>query len=116
MLANRPPFNVRQSVHPALHFRSKAQSRTAVALLAMLPWLVGRISADDQIAAAAEKDAKAEAAWLRHGFSDMQREKIRAALQLGIDQKFVPGGALLIIHQGEPIFREGFGVASLDTR
>src|SRR5215204_5851909 len=112
MLANRPPFNVRQSMRPTNHFLSQAGQKVAVALLAMLPWLVGGISAEDQIAAAAVKDAKAEAAWLRHGFSDMQRDKIRAALQLGIDQKFVPGGTMLIIHRGEPILREGFGVAS----
>src|SRR5688572_18294647 len=101
MLANRSPFHVRQPMPPTNHFRSQAGQKVAVALLAMLPWLVGGISADDQISAAAVKDAKAEAAWLRHGFTGAQRDKIRAALQLGIDQKFVPGGAMLIIHQGE---------------
>jgi CubicO group peptidase (beta-lactamase class C family) len=81
-----------------------------------LPWLVAdRTAADDQAAVSAVKDAKAETAWVRHGFSNAQRDTIRAALQWGIDQKFVPGGALLIIHRGEPIFREGFGVASLET-
>ncbi len=62
------------------------------------------------------RDAQAEEAWLRHGLTAAQRENIRRALQRGIEQKFVPGGALLIVHRGEPIFREGFGVASLETR
>jgi CubicO group peptidase (beta-lactamase class C family) len=85
--------------------------------LAVLPWLIaGTTAAEDQAAVSAVKDAKAEEAWLRHGFTGAQRDKIRTALQRGIDQKFVPGGALLIIHRGEPILREGFGVASLETR
>ena len=95
---------------------SQVVHKFAVALLAILPWLVGGTSAEDQAAISAVKDAKAEAAWLRHGFTGAQRDQIRAALQLGIDQKFVPGGAMLIIHRGQPIFREGFGVASLETR
>jgi CubicO group peptidase (beta-lactamase class C family) len=103
-------------MRPAIHFRSQAGEKVTIALLAMLPWLTGDISADNQAAVSAVKDAKAEEAWLRHGFTGAQRDKIRAAFQLGIDQKFVPGGAMLIIHQGEPIFREGFGVSSLETR
>src|SRR4051794_25081221 len=103
-------------MRPANDFRSQVGPKIAFVALGMLPWLAPVAAADDQLAVSAVKDAQAEAAWLRHGFRDMQRDKIRAALQLGIDQKFVPGGAMLIIHQGEPIFREGFGVASLDTR
>jgi CubicO group peptidase (beta-lactamase class C family) len=102
-------------MHSANHFGRHAVHRIAVTLLAMLPCLLGGVSADDQVAASAVKDAKAEEAWLRHGFSAAQRDSIRATLQRGIDQKFVPGGALLIIHRGEPILREGFGVASLET-
>jgi len=102
-------------MRPTNHFHTDARSRIAVALLVMLPWLVSRASADDQLEVSAVKDAKAEEAWLRHGFTAAQRDSIRAALQRGIDQKFVPGGALLIIHRGEPILREGFGMASLET-
>jgi len=63
-----------------------------------------------------QRDASAEEAWLRHGFSETQRAQIRAAFQWGIDHKFIPGGALLLIHQGEPVFREAFGLANLETR
>lgn len=93
-----------------------AKLRTAVLALAILPWLFSDISAQESLATSATRVAKAEEAWLRHGFTAAQREKIRAALQRGIDDKFVPGGAMLIIHRGEPIFREGFGVASLETQ
>jgi CubicO group peptidase (beta-lactamase class C family) len=102
-------------MRPTNHFHSDVRSRIAIALLALLPWLVPVASADDQLAVSAVKDAKAEEAWARHGFTAAQRDSIRAALQRGIDQKFVPGGALLIIHRGEPVLREGFGVASLET-
>lgn len=102
-------------MRPTNHFHTDARSRIAVALLVMLPWLVSRASADDQLEVSAVKDAKAEEAWLRHGFTAAQRDSIRAALRRGIYQKFVPGGALLIIHRGEPILREGFGMASLET-
>lgn len=61
------------------------------------------------------KDSQAEAAWLRHGFSEAQRDNIRAAFQWGIDQKFIPGGNLLIVHKGETVFREAFGVADIET-
>ena len=56
-----------------------------------------------------------EQAWLRHGFTEARRESIRAALRWGIENKFVPGGALLLVHRGETVFREGFGVADLKT-
>lgn len=98
------------------HFRSKVGPTITAVALALLSWLIPVTSADDQIALSAAKDTKAEEAWLRHGFAGAQRDNILAALQRGIDQKFVPGGALLIIHQGEPILREGFGVASLETK
>jgi CubicO group peptidase (beta-lactamase class C family) len=60
-------------------------------------------------------DTSTEDAWLRHGFSESQREEIRAAFRWGIEREFVPGGALLLIHRGEPIFREAFGVADLES-
>ena len=56
-----------------------------------------------------------EKAWLSHGFTEAQRGSIRAACQWGIENKFVPGGSLLIVHRGETVFREGFGVADLKT-
>ncbi len=74
----------------------------------LIPWAQG-------LAADAPQGQAAEQAWLRHGFSDAQRERVREAFQAGIDRKFIPGGALLILHRGEPIFREAFGVADLET-
>jgi CubicO group peptidase (beta-lactamase class C family) len=55
-------------------------------------------------------------AWTAHGFTQEQRKSVLDALQWGIDNKFVPGGALLIIHRGEPIFREGFGLADIESK
>lgn len=96
--------------------RHLASFRTTVLVLAVLPSLVHGVFAQESSAKSGVRDAQAEEAWLRHGFTATQRESIRAALQRGIDQKFVPGGALLIIHRGEPIFREAFGVSSLETQ
>src|SRR5262245_15557381 len=84
--------------------------------LVALTWLATAVKADERSGNSAAKDPMAEAAWVRHGFSDAQRDRIRAALQWGIDQRFVPGGAMLIVHWGEHVFREGFGVASLETK
>ena len=62
-----------------------------------------------------QRDTSADAVWLRHGFSETQREEIRAAFRWAIERQFIPGGALLLIHRGEPVFREAFGVADLET-
>ncbi len=53
--------------------------------------------------------------WSDHGLSADGRRAIRAAFQRGIDEQFVPGGSLMIIHKGEVVLHEGFGVASLET-
>jgi CubicO group peptidase (beta-lactamase class C family) len=88
----------------------------AAALLAG-PALIGRpttpAAAAEKPDVAGQRDLSAEAAWLRHGLSEAQRDQIRAAFQWGIDRKFVPGGALLLMHRGETVFREGFGVADI---
>lgn len=34
----------------------------------------------------------------------------------GLERKWVLGGAVLVIHRGEPVFREGFGVADIETQ
>ena len=54
--------------------------------------------------------------WEAHGLKESQREKIRAAFQKGIDEQFIPGGSLTIIHKGEVILKEGFGVADLESQ
>jgi CubicO group peptidase (beta-lactamase class C family) len=62
------------------------------------------------------RDAQADQAWTRHGFTEIQRDRIHSALQRGVEQHFIPGGALLIVHRGEPVFREATGYASLESR
>ena len=54
--------------------------------------------------------------WAGHGLSVEQRETIRSAFRRGIDSKSIPGGSLLLIHDGEVIFREAFGMADLETK
>lgn len=95
--------------------RNQAVRWVAIAWLLLALTLLAAANGEGHDGLPGIKDAVAEAAWLRHGFTDTQREAIRAACRRGIDGKFVPGGALLIMHQGEPIFREAFGVASLET-
>jgi arylsulfatase A-like enzyme/CubicO group peptidase (beta-lactamase class C family) len=53
--------------------------------------------------------------WELHGFNAQQREQIRAAFQSGIDRKFIPGGALMLLHEGEVVLSEAFGVADLES-
>lgn len=50
-----------------------------------------------------------EGDWENHGFGLAHREEIRRKFQAGIDRKVIPGGALLIAHQGEVILREAYG-------
>ena len=57
-----------------------------------------------------------EQAWLKHGFTEAQRQSIRDVFRWGMDQKYVPGGSLLLIHRGETVMREGFGVADIETK
>lgn len=61
-------------------------------------------------------DPTGEKAWLAHGLTAAQRESLREPFRWGIENKFIPGGALLVIHRGKPVFREAFGVADLETK
>jgi CubicO group peptidase (beta-lactamase class C family) len=74
---------------------------------------------DSRIGMAAPKpkrvDALPQGDWVQHGFSEEQRGRIRSAFQLGIDKKFIPGGALMLMHRGEVILSEAFGVADLES-
>ena len=67
-------------------------------------------------AAVPASDSAGETAWTAHGFSPAQREQLREGWRWGIAQHYVPGGAMLILHRGEVIFREAFGMADLATR
>ena len=60
-------------------------------------------------------DPAGERAWLAHNFTATQRDSLREVWRWGIAEKFVPGGAMLIVHRGEIVFREAFGVADLAT-
>ena len=64
----------------------------------------------------ATEDSSGERAWRAHRFTAAQRTSLQEAFAWGIENRFIPGGALLIIHRGETIFREGFGVADLKTK
>ena len=64
---------------------------------------------------AALADAAGEKAWLAHGFTAAQRDSLREVWRWGMAERFVPGGAMLIGHRGETVFREAFGVADLAT-
>ena len=55
--------------------------------------------------------ALSQGKWKQHGFREEQREEIRAAFQTGVDRKFIPGGALMLLHEGEVVLSEAFGVA-----
>lgn len=54
--------------------------------------------------------------WTDHGLDKAQRTVIRQAFQQGIDDQFIPGGSLILIHKGEVILHEGFGVADLESK
>jgi CubicO group peptidase (beta-lactamase class C family) len=56
------------------------------------------------------------ASWTDHGLNAAQRNAIRFAFEQGIENKFIPGGSLMIIHQGDVILKEGFGVADLESK
>ena len=67
------------------------------------------------LAAVAAQDLPA-GDWVRHGFTDAQRQELQALLRETARNKEVSGGALLLIHKGEVIFREAFGYADLETK
>lgn len=53
--------------------------------------------------------------WQAHGFDATAREAIRTVFQEGIDRKVIPGGSLMILHRGEVVMREAFGVADIES-
>jgi len=78
--------------------------------------LAAIVTAAGFAAPATTNDATGETAWTAHGFTTAQRAQLRDAWSWGIENKFVPGGAMLVIHRGDVIFREAFGVADLETK
>ncbi|MCB1120742.1 MAG: beta-lactamase family protein [Verrucomicrobiae bacterium] len=57
-----------------------------------------------------------EGSWTDHGLNAAQQNAIRFAFQRGINEQFIPGGSLMIIHEGEVIMKEGFGLADLESK
>lgn len=53
--------------------------------------------------------------WIEHGFSAEKRDALRTFFQKSTKKMEIPGGALLIIHQDEVIFKEAFGIYDLET-
>ena len=83
----------------------------SAATLAFAPWVFSATPASPEPLA----DPAGETAWLAHSFTAAQRDSLREVWQWGIAENFVPGGAMLIVHRGETVFREAFGVADLAT-
>ncbi|MBN8458190.1 MAG: beta-lactamase family protein [Verrucomicrobia bacterium] len=54
--------------------------------------------------------------WEKHGFAVTARDELRTLLREQVEQKRVPGGALIMVHQGEVVFAEGFGWANLEAK
>ncbi|MHC4993936.1 MAG: serine hydrolase domain-containing protein [Planctomycetota bacterium] len=67
------------------------------------------------LAARANPEALPAGDWLAHGYTEAQRQILRDAFHSPIERGVIPGGSMLILHKGEVIFREGFGVAELGT-
>ncbi len=61
-------------------------------------------------------DPDGQKAWRTHGFTIEHRKNLREPFERAIEKHFIPGGALLVIHRGDVIFREGFGVANIETK
>jgi CubicO group peptidase (beta-lactamase class C family) len=78
--------------------------------------LISFVTAIYATAAAAERPPLATGDWERHGFTTEQRDQIRAGFQQAINAKAIPGASLLLIHKGEVILREGYGVADFETK
>jgi arylsulfatase A-like enzyme/CubicO group peptidase (beta-lactamase class C family) len=54
--------------------------------------------------------------WAEHGFAEEGLEAIRKKFHQGIDEHVVPGGSLMVVHRGEVILKEAFGVSDLETQ
>jgi CubicO group peptidase (beta-lactamase class C family) len=52
----------------------------------------------------------------RHGLTDGDLAALRAILRKAVDDGTVPGVSLLLAHQGEVIFKEGFGNIGVDQK
>jgi CubicO group peptidase (beta-lactamase class C family) len=53
--------------------------------------------------------------WVAHGFSQEKRDALQSFFEDAVQNGDIPGGALMVIHRDEVIFREAFGVYDLET-
>ena len=54
--------------------------------------------------------------WNAHGLSADSKAEIIRALENGVSEKIIPGGALLVMHRGEVILREARGVCEVESQ
>ncbi len=51
-----------------------------------------------------------------HGLTDLDLDSLRVILRKAVNDRTVPGVSLLLAHQGEVIFKEGFGNLAVDQK
>jgi CubicO group peptidase (beta-lactamase class C family) len=54
--------------------------------------------------------------WVVAGFTQEQRERVRAVIQGGVDDGLIAGASLLLYHGNVEVFSEAFGFADLESR
>lgn len=54
--------------------------------------------------------------WVDHGLSLQDKYELCKRFQEGVDRKAIPGGSLMILHKGEVIFSEAFGLADIEKK
>lgn len=54
--------------------------------------------------------------WVKHRLSIKDKNDLRRRFQEGVDRRAIPGGSLMIVHKGEVIFSEAFGLADIEKR
>lgn len=54
--------------------------------------------------------------WVAHGFLPWEREALAEELKRAVRQGLVAGGAIVVVHEGEPILDETYGFADLSTK
>lgn len=59
--------------------------------------------------------ANLDARWRDHGLPQSDLDSLRGFLHDSVDSGRVPGGAIILLHEGEVIVREGFGWADIDA-
>lgn len=53
--------------------------------------------------------------WVEHGFSSAKRDALRSFFQQSVQNREIAGGAFLVVHRDEVIFREAFGYYDLEA-